>query len=75
MATSNLCRGEQCPVRNMCKRYSMWKEAVKDGNTWPHCLAKCPEGKWFTRDERYARAVSPRPAGRRKTVTETQKGM
>ena len=52
MATSNLCKGDQCPVKKQCHRFRLWAQAVCDGDLHPHCISKCPDGKWFTRDER-----------------------
>lgn len=50
MATSNICRGEQCPVKQQCQRHRLWIKTVQGGETHPKCIAKCPEGKWFERD-------------------------
>lgn len=52
MATANMCRGEQCPVRKQCSRFALWMKTVCGGERHPHCISKCPDGKWFTRNER-----------------------
>lgn len=57
MATSNICRGEQCPVKQQCQRHKLWRKTVQGGETRPKCIAKCPEGKWFIRDDRSAQRV------------------
>ena len=50
MATNNMCRGEQCPVKKHCLRYTTWVGTVLGGVRHPHCISKCPDGKWFIRD-------------------------
>jgi len=55
MATNRICRGEQCPVKQQCLR--QWVRTVQGGETRPKCIAKCPEGKWFERDERTTQRV------------------
>lgn len=50
MATTNLCRGEQCPVKRQCLRFTRWIKEVLGGNVHPKCISKCPNGKWFERD-------------------------
>lgn len=55
MATTDICRGEQCPVRGQCLRHRQWARTVQGGETRPKCIAKCPDGKWFTRDEKATR--------------------
>lgn len=57
MATSNICRGEQCPVKQQCLRHRQWVKTVQGGETRPKCIAKCPDGKWFERDERTTQRV------------------
>lgn len=57
MATTNICRGEQCPVKGQCQRHKQWVKTVQGGDTRPKCIAKCPEGKWFIRDERTTQRV------------------
>ncbi len=52
MAKNDLCRGDQCPVKRQCRRFMQWMQAVCDGDVHPHCISKCPSGKWFVRDER-----------------------
>lgn len=52
MATNRMCRGEQCPVKKQCVRFSLWMQEVCNGNIHPHCISKCPDGKWFIRDEK-----------------------
>ncbi len=65
MATSNICRGEQCPVKMQCLRHKQWIKTVQGGETRPKCIAKCPDGKWFTRDEKSVRRVTVRDRQRR----------
>ena len=60
MATTNICRGEQCPVRNQCLRHRQWTRTVQGGETRPKCIAKCPAGKWFVRDEKSVQRVGIR---------------
>lgn len=57
MATTNICRGEQCHVKGQCQRHKQWIKTVQGGDTRPKCIAKCPEGKWFIRDERSTQRV------------------
>jgi len=42
----NLCRGEHCPTRKQCRRYTMY---ITCSEATPS-IAHCPDGKWFERD-------------------------
>lgn len=52
MAKNDICRGEQCPVKEQCHRFMQWMQAVCDGDVHPNCISKCPSGKWFVRDDK-----------------------
>lgn len=58
MATIDMCRGEMCPVRDQCQRHRQWEKTARGGKVRPKCISKCPDGKWFTRDERTAQRVA-----------------
>ena len=52
MATDKLCRGEQCPFKKQCILFKRWLQAICDGNVHAKCVSKCPDGKWFVRDDK-----------------------
>jgi hypothetical protein len=50
MAAYRLCRGEQCPIRKQCRRFTTYLQTICDGNTKPSSISHCPDQKWFERD-------------------------
>lgn len=50
MKTGIYCRGEQCPVRNTCLRYSLLRKSTNSVGGFT-VVRKCTNQKMYIRDE------------------------